>query len=87
MDSLLRDLWIFVYDSDFDLRFFVKDMYDLSRDLHEKSDYSAICFFALSISMRIRAPLPLHIHSRLLLGPSNDHVRKYVEINRSSHVA
>lgn len=87
MDNLLRDLWVFLFDSDIDLRFFVRDIYDLSRDLHENHDYVMVCYFAVSISQRLGGPLPSHIHNRLLLGPSNEHVKRYIEINRSLHVA
>lgn len=79
LELFLRDLWIFLIDCDCDLRHFVRDIYDLAQDYNERSDYAVLCYMCFEIAKRIKKPLPLHIHNRLLLGESNEHVKNYIK--------
>lgn len=78
MQSILRELWIFIFDCGEDLRHFVRDIYDLAHDDYNCDDYVMACYIALEVTKRIKKPLPVHIHNRLVLGESNEHVVNYI---------
>lgn len=82
--DLYRELWILLYDSGADLRHYVRDVYDESRGCAADPvrRYEVFCSMCAEVSYIMGERLPESIHSRIVLGPSNDGVRRYLDFCR-----
>lgn len=82
MEELYRDLWVFLYDAPVDLRHYVRDVYDEAHytDADMSRRYEVFCYLCSDIARLLGGRLPDVIHNRIVLGPVNPGVQRYLEV-------